>query len=136
VLVGDPKQPPEIDAGGMLRTLDQHIGGVDRKEKRRQHEAWEREALTHLREGRSHQALPVYEIHKRSTSEPTANAARDRLVHDYLAAYQPGERVLMVAMRWRDIHELNHRARVQLLDAGRIEGPVLGLSESLCIGVI
>ncbi len=125
VLVGDPKQLPEIDAGGMLRALDQHIGGIDLKENRRQHEAWEREALTHLREGRAHQALPLYDLHQRITSEPTANAARDHLVHDYLAAYQSGDRVLMVAMRWRDIHELNHRARVLLLAEGQIDGPVL-----------
>ena len=125
VLVGDPKQLPEIDAGGMLRALDQHIGGVDLKENRRQHEAWERQALTHLREGRAHQALPLYDLHQRITSEPTANAARDHLVHDYLAAYHSGERVLMVAMRWHDIHELNHRARRLLLDDGHIKGPVL-----------
>jgi ATP-dependent exoDNAse (exonuclease V) alpha subunit len=31
----------------------------------------------------------------------------------------------MVAMRWHDIHELNHRARLLLLDAGDIHGPVL-----------
>ena len=125
VLVGDPRQLPEIDAGGMLRALDQHIGGIDLTENRRQHEAWEREALTHLREGRAHQALPLYDLHQRITSEPTANAARDHLVNDYLAAYQAGDRVLMVAMRWRDIHELNHRARRLLLQAGHIEGPVL-----------
>ncbi len=128
VLVGDPKQLPEIDAGGMLRALDHHIGGIDLKENRRQHEAWEREALTHLREGRAHQALPLYDRHQRITSEPTAHAARACLVHDYLAAYHSGDRVLMIAMHWRDIHELNHRARKQLLDTGYIDGPVLEIA--------
>ena len=33
----------------------------------------------------------------------------------------------MLAMRWRDVHDLNRLARTQLLDAGDITGPVLDI---------
>ena len=48
VLVGDPRQLPEIDAGGLLRGLARRVEPIGLSQNRRQHEAWEREALRAL----------------------------------------------------------------------------------------
>jgi ATP-dependent exoDNAse (exonuclease V) alpha subunit len=125
VIVGDPKQLPEIDAGGLLRGLDHRIGGIDLHQNRRQQHAWERDALNNLREGRADEAIPAYELHGRLNSEPTANETRARVAQDFATAHQRGERALMLAMRWRDIHELNRRARAVLVDGGLVDGPTL-----------
>ena len=53
VLVGDPRQLPEIDAGGLLRGLAQRVEPIRLSQNRRQHDAWEREALRALRAGQS-----------------------------------------------------------------------------------
>ena len=49
VLVGDPRQLPEIEAGGLLRGLAQRVDPIRLAHNRRQHDAWEREALRALR---------------------------------------------------------------------------------------
>ena len=52
VLVGDDRQLPEIEAGGAFRALAERQGALELREVRRQREAWDREALSELREGR------------------------------------------------------------------------------------
>ena len=45
VLVGDPEQLPEIDAGGVFRGLTSRLDAIELLENRRQQEQWERDAL-------------------------------------------------------------------------------------------
>ena len=61
VLVGDPRQLPEIEAGGALGALVRRHGAIELTENRRQHEPWERFALDALRLGRAEVALATYE---------------------------------------------------------------------------
>jgi ATP-dependent exoDNAse (exonuclease V) alpha subunit len=75
VLVGDTKQLPEIDAGGLLRGLDHRLGGVHLHNNRRQRSEWERVALAQLRDGRLPEALSAYKSHNRFTGTSTAAAA-------------------------------------------------------------
>ncbi len=51
VLVGDPRQLPEIDAGGLLRGLGARMPTIRLTENRRQRESWDRDALAQLRDG-------------------------------------------------------------------------------------
>ena len=51
-LVGDPRQLPEIEAGGAFAALAGASVPSSSAENRRQHEAWERAALDQLRAGR------------------------------------------------------------------------------------
>ncbi len=46
VLVGDPCQLPEIDAGGAFKGLAERLEPAMLAENRRQHEPWERAALS------------------------------------------------------------------------------------------
>jgi conjugative relaxase-like TrwC/TraI family protein len=127
VLVGDPKQLPEIQAGGLLAALDHSLGGIHLDTNRRQHESWEREALAQLRAGDTEQALTGYLTHDRITLAPTAHAARTRLVEDYTIGRHYGTRGLMLASRWTDVHALNQLARIELQRRGHLTGPALDI---------
>jgi ATP-dependent exoDNAse (exonuclease V) alpha subunit len=57
VLVGDPKQLPEIEAGGFLRHLAQRREVHTLTENRRQRVGWERDTISDLAHGRVDAAL-------------------------------------------------------------------------------
>jgi conjugative relaxase-like TrwC/TraI family protein len=103
VLVGDDRQLPSIDAGGAFRGLIQRGLAVELGENVRQANVWEREALDHLRAGRSEVALGLYGEHGGLVVESTAMEARERLVGEWLDA--PGDSV-MIAQRRVDVADL------------------------------
>jgi conjugative relaxase-like TrwC/TraI family protein len=65
VLVGDDRQLAAIDAGGGFRALRLRLGASELTENRRQHQAWEREALELVRSGRVEEAVAAYRAHER-----------------------------------------------------------------------
>jgi len=113
VLVGDHRQLPEIDAGGVFRGLLARGGAVELEENRRQREGWERDALAALREGAAAPALAAYARHGRLVMADTAGGVRERLVEDWWHAAQDptGEEAVMIAARRDDVADLNTRAR-------------------------
>ena len=127
VLVGDPRQLPEIDAGGLLHGLAQRVEPIRLSQNRRQHDAWEREALRALRAGHVDAALGAYDAHDRVVTAPTADATRELMVADWWAASLRDENVLMVAARHYDVDDLNARARSHRQTAGELTGPTLEL---------
>ena len=129
VLVGDPRQLPEIDAGGLLRGLGARMPTIRLAENRRQREAWERDALAQLRDGHVDDAVAAYHEHGRIRTDRTAPAARNAMTADWWAATLAGDRVLMLATRWSDVDDLNARARAHLQEAGKLTGPVLTVDE-------
>ena len=82
VLVGDPRQLPEIDAGGAFRGLATRLGALELTENRRQRHGWERSALEELRHGSVSIALEAYQEHGRVVAGTSADAVRGRLVQD------------------------------------------------------
>ena len=125
VLVGDPRQLPEIDAGGLLRGLGTRLTPIRLTQNRRQHDPWERAALSALRGGHVDTALAAYQDHDRIVTGPTAPGVRDQMVADWWAAHLRGDRVLMLAGRWSDVDDLNARARQRVDTAGQLSGPAL-----------
>ncbi len=97
VLGGDPRQLPEIDAGGLLRGLGRRLEPIRLTYNRRQHDAWERAALAAMRDGRVDRALAAYNEHDRIINRNTATATRDAMVADWWAARLRQQQVLMVA---------------------------------------
>jgi conjugative relaxase-like TrwC/TraI family protein len=73
VLVGDPHQLPEIDAGGAFRALLARTDPIELHANRRQREAWERAALDQLR---SAQVLEVSREPQHLTEVPENVRAR------------------------------------------------------------
>jgi hypothetical protein len=118
VLVGDPCQLPEIDAGGAFRGLRSRLGASVLTENRRQVDQWERESLSELRHGDSDQALDSYLAHGRVHQAARDEQARELLVEEWINAHLEGEDALMVASRLRDVDDLNARARRVLQDEG------------------
>ena len=51
VLVGDPRQLPEIDAGGLFTALTRQLPAIELSENRRQTHRWEQATLDQLRHG-------------------------------------------------------------------------------------
>jgi Ti-type conjugative transfer relaxase TraA len=126
VLVGDPRQLPEIDAGGLFRALTTRLPAVELTDNRRQQHVWEQVALDELRHGDPDAALAAYQQHGRIRTAATAEDVRQRLMDDWWTTANddlPGS--VMVALRRDDVADLNHRARAALLAAGRLTGPAL-----------
>lgn len=122
VLVGDPCQLPEIDAGGAFRGLRSRLGASVLAENRRQSDEWERQTLGELRGGRSDQALDEYQVHGRIHQASSDARTREALISEWASAHRNGEDVLMVAARLSDVDDLNTRAR-QVLQAEGHLGP-------------
>jgi hypothetical protein len=127
VLVGDPHQLPEIDAGGLFRTLATRLPAVELTDNRRQQHVWEQAALDELRHGDPDAAVAAYRQHGRIITADTAEAVREQLVTDWWDTYRQAgaKHTVMVALRRGDVDDLNHRARAQLLQAGQLTGPTL-----------
>jgi conjugative relaxase-like TrwC/TraI family protein len=122
VLVGDHHQLPEIDAGGAFAGLAARLGSIKLHENRRQAADWERRALSRLRAGSTDRAIAAYQAHGRVHVEPDIDAARHRLVSDWMRARPSGGSHAMLAQQHRDVDELNRIAREHLRADGHI-GP-------------
>jgi len=127
VLVGDPAQLPEIDAGGAFRALARRSEPVTLSDNRRQVEAWERAALADLRAGRVEEAVAAYDDRHRIHFSPTAEAAMSAMVGDWWAARQTGAHAIMLASRRATIGELNRLARAARIETGELAAPQLQL---------
>jgi ATP-dependent exoDNAse (exonuclease V) alpha subunit len=125
VLVGDPRQLPEVDAGGAFARIADRAGTVELTENRRQTEPWERDALAEVRHGDMAAAVTVYRDKQRITLTDNAEAARDTLVTDWWTATRAGQQTLMVALTQVDVDDLNRRARTRLAAEGLLGGDTL-----------
>lgn len=125
VLVGDPKQLPEIEAGGLAAGIDARFGALRLQDNRRQRHAWERAALDELRHGEVQAAITAYEARGRVVRGESALEAREAMVTDWWVARVAGEPAAMIAARRSDVDDLNGRARVRMGLAGRLSGPEL-----------
>lgn len=120
VLVGDPAQLPEIEAGGTLRALADRLGAAELFDNRRQEQPWEREALAALRCGRAGEAVSLYRDHGRLVIAETAPDAHQALVADWWAARQEGVSAAMFALRRSEVESLNRFARTLMADSGQL----------------
>lgn len=118
VLVGDPRQLPEVEAGGAFGALAKSLPVVELTNNRRQHEAWERDALADLRAGSVARAIVAYEKAGRVTLAPSADEAREAMVSAWWSSRQQGDDAMMYAVRRSDVEDLNTRARARLEGAG------------------
>jgi ATP-dependent exoDNAse (exonuclease V) alpha subunit len=149
VLVGDHHQLPEIGAGGAFRGLADRISAAQLTQNRRQAQVWERAALAHLRRGDVAVAIASYGARGRVTMGANADVVRGQLVADWWAAHHRNSidtaaavsppraaqdarpsrsstapRVdsdaVMLAVRRRDVAELNARARQLMRANGKL----------------
>jgi ATP-dependent exoDNAse (exonuclease V) alpha subunit len=88
----------------------------------RQRDAWDREALGHLRSGELEHWAAAYLEHDRIHVHDTADLARRQLIADWAKHAADGEAQLILAHRRQDVRELNTLARARLREEGRL-GP-------------
>jgi conjugative relaxase-like TrwC/TraI family protein len=117
VLIGDPRQLPEIEAGGAFAGLLTRHGGARLVDKRRQQEPWERAALAELRDGDTDRAVDTYTDQDR-IHHGAGESVRAQLVSDWSRARAHGENAVMVASHLRAVDDLNRRARELRREAG------------------
>jgi AAA domain/TrwC relaxase len=127
VLVGDDRQLASIDAGGGFRALRLRLGASELVENRRQHRAWEREALELVRSGLVDEAVAAYRAHDRVVAADSKPAATLALLQDWWTAWQqaehhPAEEVVVLAARRAEVDRLNTLCQELLAARGRL-GP-------------
>ncbi len=125
VLVGDPRQLPEIQAGGTFGGLLRRIGGTRLIQNMRQQDPIERLALRELRGRNVAAAIDRLTGHGRLHELPTAEHARNELVAEWHKTHSTGAHAVMVALRRSDVADLNQRARQLLKTAGALSGKEL-----------
>ncbi len=129
VIVGDPKQLPEIDAGGLFALLARRIGHAELTENRRQRHRTERQAARELRSGEVERALLRLSRSGRITTDSNADALRDQLVRDWHLETRAGSDAVMLALHRSDVADLNRRARARLLGADALGDPVMTIGD-------
>jgi conjugative relaxase-like TrwC/TraI family protein len=122
VLVGDDRQLAAIEAGGGFRGLRLRLGASVLVENRRQQEAWERQAVEHIRNGDLEDALAAYWAHGRMVAAETPDQLKATLVADWWTSFQRGERVAILAYRRAEVDQFNLACRRLLQEDGRL-GP-------------
>jgi len=121
VLVGDPRQLPELEAGGAFAALTDRHGRAKLETNRRQSEPWEQDALSHLRHGEPDRAFDQYLGHDRIHYRADGEGTRTQLVSDWHAARTAGVDALMVASHLHAVDDLNDRARQLLQREGQLK---------------
>lgn len=121
VLVGDPAQLPEIDAGGAFAHLAGRVPTHRLENNRRQVEAWERKALDRLRNRQPSPAIAAYKTAGRVTITATAGERVERIVADWHRATRRGQDAVMLATRRNEVDALNNAAQALRAAAGEID---------------
>jgi ATP-dependent exoDNAse (exonuclease V) alpha subunit len=132
ILIGDNRQLPEIEAGGLFRALATRLPAVELIDNIRQQHPWERTALTQLRHGSVDQAIETYRQWGRVNVGPDRDDTIGRAVQDwYRHVTVTGDLTsgLLIAHNNTTVTELNERARTHLAASSRFHGPALEIGE-------
>jgi conjugative relaxase-like TrwC/TraI family protein len=130
VLVGDPEQLGEIEAGGLFRAVADRAEPIHLDEVIRHRYELDRVAAKRIREGEGREALGLYESGERVTVAPNAEARREAMVRDWHEAFERGEDAVMIAKRNVDVEKLNAMAREVRKQAGKLGADEIEVGEA------
>jgi conjugative relaxase-like TrwC/TraI family protein len=122
VLIGDPAQLGEIEAGGLFASIVARTETIVLDEVIRHRHELEREGAKLIREGAGREALSIYQGAERVTVSNDPVARREAMVSDWWRSYERGEDALMIAKRNAEVAELNTLAREHMKAVGRLGG--------------
>jgi conjugative relaxase-like TrwC/TraI family protein len=128
LLVGDHHQLPSVTAGGGFAALatDSENTVAALTVNRRQRQAWERAALTELRDGKVPQAIDAYRTNQRVVTVDDPTDLIDAAVDRYFAAQSDGMRPVLYSGTTATANALNAAVRQRLVDQGDLPaGPTL-----------
>ena len=135
ICVGDPKQLPEVEAGGLFTALTRRLPAVALIDNRRQHDPVERQVVTALRQGHARFAVRRLDATGRVTVATNSETLREQLVEDWHTHRNAGRDVVMGALHRGDVRDLNMRAHNHLETSGRL-GPLVAVVDDsrFCVG--
>ncbi|MES9859247.1 MAG: MobF family relaxase [Candidatus Thiodiazotropha sp. 4PDIV1] len=114
VLVGEDKQMQAIQNPGALGYLASVLGCSQIETIRRQHEAYQREAVMQMRDGNTLEALSTFDQHDLIHWCEDQDHAVNQLVthwHRYQQT-QPDKRSLIIANTWAEVQAISDRVRL------------------------
>ncbi len=123
ILVGDPKQLPPVEAGGLFASLAERVPVVELVENRRQQHSEERVVADALRFGRTELAVRRLDRHGHVHTGHNSDTIRTQMVIDWWGHRETGADVVMGAPHRSDARDLNARAHAALEAEGRL-GPL------------
>lgn len=130
VLLGDPEQLGEIEAGGLFRAIAERTDPIRLEEVIRHEHELDRIATKRIREGEGREALAFYESGERVTVAPNAEARREAMVRDWHESFERGEDAVMVAKRNAEIARLNAMAREVRRESGDLGAQEVEVGEA------
>jgi conjugative relaxase-like TrwC/TraI family protein len=128
VLIGDPAQLGEIEAGGLFASIAARTEPIVLDEVIRHRYELEREGAKLIREGAGGEAISIYQGAERVTVSDDPLARREAMVSDWWRSFDQGEDALMIAKRNAEVAELNALARERMKTAARLG------SEEIAVG--
>jgi conjugative relaxase-like TrwC/TraI family protein len=135
ILVGDPKQLPAVEAGGLFAALAERTTVVELTENRRQRDPEERLISAALRDGKTELAVRRLDDHGHVTVAHNSDALRDQMVIDWWKHRADGRDVVMGAVHRSDVRDLNARAHAALESTGELGEVVAVVDEQrFCLG--
>jgi conjugative relaxase-like TrwC/TraI family protein len=120
VLVGDPAQLGEIEAGGLFAAVARRSETIHLDEVIRHRHDLDREAAKLIRDGRGAEAIDRYAREGRVVLAADHEARREAIVADWWRSRSQGEDALMIARANSERAHLNERARELLRSEGRL----------------
>ena len=130
VLVGDPEQLGEIEAGGLFRALAERGEAIHLDEVIRHRHELDRDAAKRIREGEGREALNLYRSSERVTVAPNAEERREAMVADWHESFDRGEDAVMVAKQNAEVARLNQLAREVRRQAGALGAQEIEVGEA------
>jgi ATP-dependent exoDNAse (exonuclease V) alpha subunit len=130
VLVGDPKQLAEIEAGGLFGVLARHFAIAELTENRRLCVPAQAATAHALRNGDVDGAL--LRLHRAGglTVDDNADLLRSKIAEDWFLEHNDGKHVVMLALHRSDLADLNHRVRRLLHRHGQLGDWVMTVGDT------
>jgi conjugative relaxase-like TrwC/TraI family protein len=130
VLIGDPAQLGEIEAGGLFGAIVARSEPIVLDEVIRHRHELEREAAKKIRSGEGREAISIYQGAERVTVSEDPLARREAMVGDWWESFQAGEDALMIAKRNAEVAELNALARERMRVEGKLGAEEVAVGEA------
>lgn len=131
-LLGDPQQLAAVEAGGVLRLIQERVGAAELTEVHRFIEEAEADASLQLRDGDT-TAADFY-LDRGRVKAGTREAMVEEVYAGWLADTESGKAAVMVAGSNQDATVLSAQARRDLVAAGRVEADGITLVDGTTAG--
>ncbi|MGN6670400.1 MAG: AAA family ATPase [Candidatus Nucleicultricaceae bacterium] len=122
LLVGDSRQLPSIQRGGMFEILADTFGAVEITEVRRQTIKWQKDVSECLSRGEVFPALQTLDEYNRITFSPTKEESLSKLINTWSKDLRddPSHTKLILVQRNIDVDTLNFAARDLMRSFGKL----------------